>query len=127
MVVAVRALFVGYHSFEPVLFAELYISLFSMVAFALTVRRTLRRIGGDHMLLLFGAALAGAVVVAQAAPTIGEPNYCGYFNDYPYYVDFTLPPKTFRCTSLPFQIAGWFGGWWLAAWLIVRWNARLSR
>ena len=124
LVVAVRALFVGYPSFEPVLFAELYIWLFSVVAFGVMLQRTVRRTRGEHIFVLFLAALAGAVLVAQAAPTIGEPNYCGYFRDYPSGIDLRLPPKSFRCTSLPFEIAGWFGGWWLTLWLIMRWEER---
>ena len=126
LVVAVRALFVGYPTFEPVLFAELYIWLFSMVAFTLVLLRTVRRTRGEYVFVLFLAALVGAVVSVQAAPVIGEPNYCGYFGDYPTIIDFTLPPKIFRCTSLPFEIAGWFGGWGLALWVILQREERVG-
>ena len=127
LVLAVRALFVGQASFEPVLFAELYVWLFGMAAFMVVLLRTLRRTGGEHMFVLLLAALVGAVVLGQAAPTIGEPNYCGYIGDYPRIIDLTTPPKVFRCTSVPFEVAGWFGGWGLALWLITRGNRAAGR
>jgi hypothetical protein len=119
LVLAIRALFIGQTSFEPVLFAELYVWLFGTVAFVIVVLRTLRVTGGKHMLVLFVAALAGAVLFVQIAPTIGEPNYCGRIGDYPSVIDLTMPPKIFRCTSVPFEVAGWFAGWGVALWLLT--------
>jgi hypothetical protein len=38
-----------------------------------------------------------------------------------------IPPKTFRCTSTPFEIVGGLVGWWLAFWLVEPWQAWRSR
>ncbi len=120
LVVAVRALFVGYNSFDPVLFAGLYVWLFAFVAFSVVVVQTVRRIGGDQLYVLFALAFLGAIGLAQLAPTIGEPNYCWFFGDYPNLGGRWLPPRTFRCTSLPFEIVGWFAGWGVGLWLVNR-------
>ncbi len=130
-VVAVRALYVGYPSFEPILFAELYLWLFGGIVFGIPLMLATARLTDGTLSLLalvLAACLAGATL-GWAAPTIGEPNYCGGVfwgagEGMPYYVDFRLPPKTFRCTSAPFAIAGLFGGWWLAVTLIGWWRSR---
>jgi hypothetical protein len=124
LAVAVRALFVGYNSFDPVLFAGLYTWLFAFGAFSMVFVRTVRRIGGDQLYVLFALAVLGAIGLAQLAPTIGEPNYCWFFGGYLYIGGRWLPPRTFRCTSLPFEILGWFAGWGVGFWLI---NRRASR
>jgi len=118
--VAVRALFVGYNSFDPLLFAGLYVWLFSLVAFSVVLVRTVRRLGGNRLYVLFALALLGAIGLAQLAPTIGEPNYCWFFGEYPYVGGRWLPPQTFRCTSLPFEVTGWFAGWGIGFWLLNR-------
>jgi hypothetical protein len=123
LAVAVRALFVGYNSFDPVLFAGLYVWLFAFIAFSVVLVQTVRRVGGDQLYVLFALALLGAIGLAQLAPTIGEPNYCWFFGEYPY-IGGRLPPRTFRCTSLPFEIFGWFVGWGVGFWLM---NRRASR
>jgi hypothetical protein len=124
LAVAVRALFVGYNSFDPVLVAGLYVWLFAFVAFSMVLIYTVRRIGGDRLHVLFALALVGAIGLAQLAPTIGEPNYCWFFGDYPDIAARWRPPQTFRCTSLPFEIFGWFAGWGVGFWLM---NRRASR
>lgn len=126
LVPAIRALYVGYPSFEPVLFARLYVYGFSIVVLGIpTFIATFRRAEAKYAPLLLGAAIVGGVLLAQAAPTIGEPNHCGYENEWRRF-DW-IPPKTFRCTSTPFEIVGGFAGWWLAFWLIHNWEAWRSR
>lgn len=125
LAVAVRALFIGYKSYEPVLFASLYIWLFAFVAFAFVFAQTVRRIGGAQVLVLFVLALLAAIGLAQLAPTIGEPNYCWFFRENPLVGARWTPPQTFRCTSLPFAIFGWFAGWAVGFWLMSRRASRL--
>jgi hypothetical protein len=127
-VVAMRAMFVGYPSFEPVLFSELYVMLFAFVLFWLMFARTAQDISGRQVLLLFIGAVAGAALAVKAVkvwnlvPSTWEPDYCGDIG-YPHTaIDFRLPPKTFRCMSIPIAIAGWFLGWLVAYWLITRWE-----
>jgi hypothetical protein len=126
VVVAIRAQYVGYPSFEPVLFARLYVYAFSLVVLGVpTFVTTARRVEAKYAPLMLAAALLGGVLLAQAAPTIGEPNYCGYENEWRRF-DW-IPPKTFRCTSTPFEIVGGLAGWWLAFWLVERsetWRSR---
>ena len=117
LILALRALFVGHTSFDPVLFAGLYVIVLALVVFAVVLVRTVRRTGGDYLYVLFGAALVCALVLTRLAPTIGEPNYCYFVRKY-YYGITRTPPTVFRCTSLPFGVAGWFAGWGLALWLV---------
>ena len=124
LAIAMRALFVGYNSFEPVLFAGLYVWLVASVGFFVVLIRTVRRIGGNQLYVLFALALLGAIGFAQLAPTIGERNYCWFFGEYPYVGGRWLPPQTFRCTSLPFEVFGWFAGWGVGFWFINRRAAR---
>lgn len=122
LVPAIGALYVGYPSFAPVLFARLYVYGFSLVVFGVPAFvRTFRRLDAKYAPVLLAAAILGGVLLAQAAPTIGEPNYCGYENEWRRF-DW-IPPKTFRCTSTPFEIAGGLAGWWLAFWLVEKWEA----
>jgi hypothetical protein len=126
VVPAIRAQFVGYPSFEPVLFARIYVYAFSILILGVpTFVTTFRQLEAKHAPLLLAAAILGGVLLAQAAPTIGEPNYCGYENEWRRFD--RIPPKTFRCTSTPFEIAGGLAGWWLAFWLAEKWQAWRSR
>lgn len=124
LVLALRTLLVGSSSFDPVLFAGLYVWLFAFVTFTVVLVRTVKQTGGDHLYVLFALALVGAIVLSQLAPTIGERDYCYFFGDYPPVGGRWLPPKTFRCTSLPFELVGWFAGWSIGAWLMRRRSAR---
>jgi hypothetical protein len=128
LAVAIRALFVGYPSIEPLVFAQLYIWAFAAVLGAFSVARTVRYISGRQVFLLCVGAIAGAVIVfkvvkgLQLLPATWEPEYCADL-DYPSGgADFRLPPKTFRCMSEPIALAGVFVGWWLSYWLITRWE-----
>lgn len=126
LVPATRALYVGYPSFGPVLFARIYVYAFSGLVLGVpTFVTTFRRLEAKYAPLLLAAAIFGGALLAQAAPTIGEPNYCGYENQWRRF-DW-IPPKTFRCTSTPFEIVGGLAGWWLAFWLADKWQAWRSR
>ena len=122
LALAIRAVFVGSPTFEPVLFAELYIWAFGICAFVWIMVPTLRRTGGQYAGLMLVSALAGALIFHQLAPTIGERNYCGDLSDYPNNIDFRTPPKTFRCTTAPFDVAGWFVGWGVMLWIVTKRN-----
>jgi len=123
LIVAVRTLFVGYDSYTPLLFAQYYIGAFAIVTMFPTMVRTGRSAAGDHMLLLFVAAATGAVLFQLAAPRIGGPNYCG--GEYLLY-SIVRVPTVYRCTSWPFEVAGWFAGWWITVWAVGWWTAILD-
>lgn len=131
LMVAVRTMFVGYPSNEPVVFAELYVWAFCSLTFTVVLMRTIRQISGKQVLLLVAGGVAGIILLFKIVkllkllPTSWEPDYCANWN-YPNIIDLSLPPKTFRCTSVPIGIAGWFLGWWVTYWFIVRWE-RQSR
>lgn len=121
LVVALRALFVGHRSFEPVLFAELYVQAFALLLFIPLLLRAARALRGWEWGAVIAVAVAGASLLARLAPTIGEPNYCGELPDFPAYdMPSELPPKVFRCTVVPFEIAGFLLGWWGALALVSR-------
>jgi hypothetical protein len=126
LVVALRALYVGYPSYAPVLLAQLYVYAFAVVVLGLpTFFATLRRVDAKFAPLLLAAAILGGALLSQAAPTIGEPNYCGYDAEWRGFN--WLPPKTFRCTSAPFEIVGALVGWWMAFYIVVAWQNWRSR
>ena len=121
LVLAIRAVFVGSPTFEPVLFAELYIWAFGIWVFVWRILvPTLRRTRGEYAGLMLVSALAGALIFHPLAPTIGEPNYCGDLSDYPNNIDLRMPPQTFRCTTAPFDVAGWLVGWGLMLWVVTK-------
>jgi hypothetical protein len=121
LVVALRALFVGHPSFEPVLFAELYVQAFSLLLFIPLLLRAARALRGWEWGAVIAVAVAGSMLLARLAPTIGELNYCGELPDFPAYdIPSELPPKIFRCTVVPFEIAGFLLGWWAALALVSR-------
>jgi hypothetical protein len=123
LIVSVRTVFVGYGSYTPLVFAQLYIGLFAVLMMFPTLIRTNESAAGDHLILLFVAASVGAVLFSLAAPRIGEPNYCGQ-GDLLYEV--VRVPKVYRCTSAPFLFAGWFAGWWITIWAVDWWRARVD-
>jgi len=123
LIVSVRTVVVGYDSYTPLVFAQLYMGLFAIFMMFPTLARTDRSAAGDHPILLFVAASAGAVLLLLAAPQIGEPNYCG--GKYLLY-DVVRVPTVYRCTFAPFAAAGWFAGWWITIWAMDWWQARLD-
>ena len=123
LIVSIRTLFVGYDSYTPLLFAQLYILLVGGVMMFPTLVRTNRSAAIDHTILLIVAAASGAVLFSLAAPRIGEPNYCGQ-GDLLYSV--VRVPTVYRCTSEPFFVAGWFAGWWIVVWMMDWWTARIG-
>jgi hypothetical protein len=123
LIVAVRAVFVGYDSYTPVLFGQLYIGLVGVLLVFPTLLRTGRSAASDHPLLQFVAAAVGALLFSMVAPQIGEPNYCGQ-GDLLY--ETVRVPTVYRCTSEPLLIAGWFAGWWMTIWIMDWWAARIG-
>jgi hypothetical protein len=124
--IALRALYVGYPSYEPVMIARWYVLLFSAVVWGIpTFVWTARRIEAWQVTVAFFVGYACALLFTFLAPRIGEMNYCG---DSVFGWDLLhsgrVPPRIFRCTSEPFFIAGGFAGWWLAARLFNWWNSR---
>jgi hypothetical protein len=127
--VALRALFVGYPSYEPVLFAQLYVFLVSAVVLGVpSFVYSARRIKAWQVAALWFLGIIGMAWLSGFAPVIGEPNYCNSWD-----IDWrsafshkrpTLPPKIFRCTEIPFDIAGFFAAWWIGTWLFNWWNSR---
>ena len=123
LVVAIRTLYVGYDSYTPLLFAQLYLRMLAIVLMILTVVRTRDDPGGDHLILLMISGAAGAVLFGLVAPQIGEPNYCGT-GDLIY--DVVRVPTVYRCTSAPFRVAGWFAGWFFCLWAAEWWTTKLD-
>ncbi|MFL5636092.1 MAG: hypothetical protein ACJ79F_05200 [Gemmatimonadaceae bacterium] len=123
LIVSIRAVFVGYDSYTPVLFAEFYIGLFAIAMAFPSFVRTGDSVAGDHAILLLVAAASGAWLLGLAAPQIGEPNYCGgrYLLSY-----IVRVPTVYRCTVAPFMAAGFFAGWWIAIWTVEWWAGRLD-
>ena len=127
LVFALRALFTGYDSLEPVLFAELYVMFFSALwLIAPTLFVTIRRLELEtwQVFVLVAATLVITFLVGRLAPQIGEPNYCGEMDGYYSSALNIKPPLVYRCTSLPFEIAGGLLGWWTGYWIIKWWEAR---
>jgi hypothetical protein len=125
LVFALRALYTGYDSLEPVLLAELYIWFFSALWLAApTVFMTGRRLETWQFMTLAATAVATAMLVGMLAPQIGEPNYCGDVSGHYSLGLNEMPPRVYRCTSLPFEIVGGLLGWWGGYWIIKWWEAR---
>jgi hypothetical protein len=125
LVFALRALFTGYDSLEPVLFAELYVEFFSIAwLFAPMVLKTVPRLETWQSMMLVAAAMVTAVVAGRLAPQIGEPNYCGYMDHYYSLHLREMPPSIYRCTSLPFQLGGALIAWWTGYRVFRWWEAR---
>jgi hypothetical protein len=122
LIVAVRTMFVGYASYTPLVFAELYIGVFAIAMMFPSFMRTSNSEAGDHLLLVFVAAAIGAQLLTLVAPQIGEPSYCG--GRYLLY-SISRVPTLYRCTTVPFGVAGWFAGWWIAIWTVEWWSRRL--
>ena len=123
LIVAVRTVFVGYPSYTPLVFAQLYMGLFALAMMIPTLQRTGKSEAGDHAILVVVAACMGAVLFSMAAPRIGEPNYCG--GEY-LLSDVARVPSLYRCTAAPMSIAGWFAGWWLTIWMTEWWYDRTN-
>lgn len=123
LVVAIRTLFVGYDSYTPLLFAQMYLGLLTIVMMFPTLVRTGASAGGDHPIVLIVSGVAGVVLFSLAAPQIGEPNYCGS-RDLIYSV--VRVPTVYRCTTAPFTVAGWFAGWWFGLWASEWWTTKLG-
>jgi hypothetical protein len=131
LVIAVRKLFVGSDSFKPLVFAEIYICMFTLFIAVATLLRTEQMTTDVDWYVLFAAALVGAVLFWNAAPQIGEPNHCFplprswrvlrlMMDDISRSVGVTPPAvgraRVFRCTPVPLGLAGGFAGWWIALW-----------
>lgn len=125
LVFALRALYTGYDSLEPVLLAELYVWFFSALwLLAPTVFITGRRVETWQFMTMAGIALLAATLVGTLAPQIGERNYCGHVDGL-YSIGLNeMPPRVYRCTSLPFEIVGGLLGWWGGYWILKWWEAR---
>lgn len=125
LVFALRALFTGYDSLEPVLLAELYVWFFSALWLAApTVFVTGRRLETWQFMTLAAFAMVTAFLVGMLAPQIGEPNYCGDMSGQYSLALNEMPPRVYRCTSLPFEVVGGLLGWWAGYWIIKWWEAR---
>lgn len=135
MIVASLSLFVGSRSFKPLVFAEIYIWLFTIFLAIATRLWTEHSNPNPDWYILCASALVGAVLLWNLAPQIGEPNYCvplprglrvlqEMSREISKSVGVTPPPvfrpRIFRCTSLPLSVVGGFGGWWIAFWAIRR-------
>ena len=123
LVISIRTLYVGYDSYTPLLFAQLYLVLLGIVMMFPTLVHTGDSAAGDHPMVLVVSAVAGAILLALAAPRIGEPNYCGT-GDLIYSV--VRVPTVYRCTTAPFRVAGWFAGWWFGLWAWEWWTTKLG-
>ena len=123
LILAVRTLVVGYTSYTPLVFAQLYLLLFTIVATIPVFVRIADSPAGDHVILLLVSGAIAIVMFAFVAPQIGEPNYCG--GRYLLWQNVRVP-TLYRCTPVPFAVFGWFAGLWTAIWSIEWWTGKLD-
>jgi hypothetical protein len=124
LVRAIRVLYVGRASYDPVLAAQLYVMAYGVIFLVVPTLVVTWRPGSRDLGVLSFSALAGFLLMTAVAPEVGGPNYCGLPGDLPG-ISLNEPvPKVFRCTETPLQVAGLLGGWWVAFWF-ARWRRRL--
>ena len=107
----------GQSAYLPVYLADGYLWIFGL---AVALHRSVT-INKDEELtfasfaVMYCSALVGGFVLAQLAPTIGEPNYCVAWLH-----KTRFPPHVFRCTSAPLAFVGFVAGFWISGWILMR-------
>ena len=123
LVISVRTVVIGYDSYTPLVFAQIYIGLFTAVATLPVLMRLSNSPAGDHSILLLVSGAVTAYYFGLVAWDFGGTTYCG--GDYLLY-SFARVPSVYRCASEPAGSAGWLAGLWMAIWTIEWWSKRIS-
>lgn len=123
LIISVRTLVVGYDSYTPLVFAEMYIGIVTIVATVPVFRRFSNSPAGDHLVLVFVSGVVAAYYFGVLGRVGGGDTYCG--GDY-LLSDFARVPAVYRCSSDPLRAAGWLAGLWMAVWTVEWWSKRVG-
>lgn len=123
LIISVRTVVIGYDSYTPLVFAQLYIDVFALGMTIPVFRRMNRSAAGDHIVLLLVSGAVGAGYFGLVAWDFGGSTYCG--GRYLLY-SVVRVPSVYRCASHPAAAAGGIAGLWIAIWIIEWWSDRMN-
>ena len=123
LIISVRTVVVGYDSYTPLVFAQLYIDVFALGMTIPVFRRMDRSAAGDHIVLLLVSGAVAAYYLGLVAWALGGTTYCGgrYLLS-----SVVRVPSVYRCASNPAFAAGGLAGLWIAIWVIEWWSDRMN-
>jgi hypothetical protein len=123
LILSVRTVLIGYDSYTPLVFAQLYIDVFALGMTIPVFRRMNRSAAGDHVVLLLVAGAVAAYYFGLLAWNLGGTTYCGgrYILS-----SVVRVPSVYRCASNPAAAAGGLAGLWIAIWIIEWWSDRMN-
>src|SRR6476469_3718346 len=98
LILSVRTVLIGYDSYTPLVFAQLYIDVFALGMTIPVFRRMNRSAAGDHVVLLLVAGAVAAYYFGLLACNLGGTTYCGgrYILS-----SVVRVPSVYRCASNP--------------------------
>jgi hypothetical protein len=123
LMISVRTVVIGYDSYTPLVFAQLYIAVFALGMTIPVFRRMDRSPAGDHIVLLLVSGFVAAYYFGLVAWDLGGTTYCG--GRYILY-SVVRVPSVYRCASNPAAAAGWLAGLWIAIWIVEWWSDRMN-
>jgi hypothetical protein len=123
LIISVRTVVIGYDSYTPLVFAQLYIDFFALGMTVPVFRRMDRSAAGDHVVLLLVSGFVAAYYFGLVAWDLGGTTYCG--GQYILY-SVVRVPSLYRCASNPAAAAGGLAGLWLAIWITEWWSDRIN-
>ena len=123
LIISVRTVVIGYDSYTPLVFAQLYIYVFALGMTIPVFRRMNRSAAGDHIVLLLVSGAVAACYFGFVALDLGGTTYCG--GRYLLY-SVARVPSVYRCASAPAAAAGGLAGLWIAIWMIEWWSDRMN-
>jgi hypothetical protein len=123
LVISVRTVLIGYDTYTPLVFAQLYIDVFALGMTIPVFRRLNRSAAGDHVVLLLVSAVVAAYYSGLVAWDLGGSTYCGGS----YLLSSVVRvPTVYRCASNPAAAAGGLAGLWIAIWIVEWWSERMN-
>jgi hypothetical protein len=123
LIISVRTVVIGYDSYTPLVFAQLYIGVFALGMTIPVFRRMDRGAAGDHIVLLLVSGAVAAYYFGLVAWALGGSTYCG--GRYLLYSGVRVP-SVYRCASTPAAAAGGLAGLWIAMWIVEWWSDRMN-
>lgn len=123
LMISVRTVVIGYDSYTPLVFAQLYIGVFALGMTIPVFRRMDRSAAGDHIALLLVSGAVAAYYFGLVAWDLGGSTYCG--GRYLLYSGVRVP-SVYRCASTPAAAAGGLAGLWIAIWIVEWWSDRMN-